>query len=264
MHIFNRVKYQTPESVELEFILAGIGNRAWALLIDYLVLASILIAFLIAWLTISAQLLDWLIKIVGGDKIGIWLFAIALLVNYSIYTGYFVFFETLWQGQTPGKRIAKIRVIKDNGRTIRLQQAVLRALLRPIDDTLFLGAFLIIFSRREKRLGDWVAGTIVIQTQPNSPSTNFTVSEQATLISEQLLQTAHISAMLPDDFAVIREYLLRRDGMSSKARGSVALRLAKQVKAIINLEELPESVSPDVFLEAIYLAYQKLGDFGQR
>ncbi|MCX7592517.1 MAG: RDD family protein [Fischerella sp.] len=261
MHIFNRVKYQTPESVELEFTLAGIGSRAWALLIDYHVLGLILITFLIAWLIISAQLLDWLSRIFGSEKLGIWLYAIALLVNYSIYTGYFVFFETLWQGQTPGKHIAKIRVIKDNGRTIRLPQAVLRALLRPIDDTLFLGAFLIIFSRREKRLGDWVAGTIVIQAQPNHAATTFTVSEQAKLISEQLLQTTDLSVMLPDDFAVIREYLLRRSGMSSKARGSVALRLAKQVKAILNLEDLPESVSPNVFLEAIYLAYQKLGDF---
>ncbi|MBF2007701.1 MAG: RDD family protein [Chlorogloeopsis fritschii C42_A2020_084] len=263
MHIFNRVKYQTPESVELEFVLAGIGSRAWALLIDYHVLALILITFLITWLFLSVQVLDWLTNIFGGDKVGIWLYAIALLVNYFIYTGYFVCFETLWQGQTPGKRIAKIRVLKDNGRPIGLQQAALRALLRPIDDTLFLGAFFIIFGRREKRIGDWVAGTIVIQTQPPSLATTFTISEQAKLLCQELLETANISAMLPDDFAIIREYLLRRKGMSQKGRDAVALRLAKQVKTIINLDKSPEGVSPDVFLEAIYLAYQKFSNFGQ-
>ncbi len=260
MHIFNRVRYQTPESVELEFVLAGIGSRAWALLIDYQVLGLILIVFVIAWLTISVQLFDWLTDTFASDSVGIWLYAIALLVNYFIYTGYFVIFETLWQGQTPGKRIAKIRVIRDNGRPIGLQQAALRTLLRPIDDILFLGAFFIIFGRREKRLGDWVAGTIVIQAQPPSTSTNITVSEEANALSQELLQTADISAMLPDDFAVIREYLLRRGGMSLKGKNTVALQLVKQVKTIINLEKVPEGVSPDVFLEAIYLAYQQFSN----
>jgi hypothetical protein len=64
---------------------------------------------------------------------------------------------------------------------------------------------------------------------------------------------------LPDDFAVIREYLLRRSVMSTKARASLALELTKQVKEIIDLEKLPENVVPDVFLEAVYLAYKKLG-----
>ncbi|PLZ31063.1 hypothetical protein CBP27_21915, partial [Fischerella thermalis WC542] len=159
-------------------------------------------------------------------------------------------------------RIAKIRVIKDNGQPVGLQQAALRALLRPIDDTLFLGAFFIVFGRREKRLGDWIAGTVVIQAQTRPVST-LTISQQAKPISEQLLQTANISAMLPDDFAVIREYLLRRSGMAVKARNSVALQLAKQVKAIINLEKVPENVSPDLFLEAIYLSYQQSSNFGQ-
>ncbi|MFQ4145449.1 RDD family protein [Chlorogloeopsis sp. ULAP02] len=263
MHIFNRIKYQTPESVELEFVLAGIGSRAWALLIDYHVLALIFITFISAWLFISVQLIDWLTNIFSSEKVGIWLYAIALLVNYFIYTGYFVFFETIWQGQTPGKRIAKIRVLKDNGSPIGLQQAALRALLRPIDDTLFLGTFFIIFGRREKRVGDWIAGTIVIQAQPPSISTTFTISEQAKSICQELLETANLSAMLPDDFAVIREYLLRRKGMSQKGRESVALQLAKQVKSIINLEKLPEAINPDIFLEAIYLAYQQSSNFGQ-
>lgn len=261
MHIFNRIKYQTPESVELEFVLAGIGSRAWALLIDYHILALTLIIFLSVWLLISVQVLDWSTNVAGAEKIGIWLYAIALLVNYFIYTGYFVFFETVWQGQTPGKRIAKIRVIQDNGRPIGLQQAAIRALLRLVDDTLFLGGFFIVFSRREKRIGDWVAGTVVIQIQPPSAATTLVVSEQAKLLCQQLIQQANISAMLPDDFAVIREYLLRRKEMSPKAKDAVAARLAKQVKAIINLEKVPAGINSDVLLEAIYLAYQQSLNF---
>ncbi|MHC5595550.1 MAG: RDD family protein [Nostoc sp.] len=256
MHLFNNVKFNTPESVELEFTLAGIGNRAWALLIDYHVLAVILVGFFTAWSIISVSLGDFWVDIFG-TAVTLWLMAIAFLVSFIIYIGYFVFFETLWFGQTPGKRVAKIRVVRDDGRLIGLQQATLRALLRPFDETLFIGAFLIMSGRREKRLGDLVAGTIVIQAQTPTASATLKISEQAKRLHEELVQIADFSPLMPDDFAVIREYLQRRSAMSVKARASLSLKLAEQVVAILNLEKLPEVVTPDVFLEAIYLVYQQ-------
>ncbi|MFN6565148.1 MAG: RDD family protein [Nostoc sp. ChiSLP01] len=257
MRFFNRISFQTPESVELEFTLAGIGNRALALLIDYTVLGISLALFVLVWTFFSTQLYNFLEDLVTNPwNIGLWLLAIFFFIAFAIYIGYFVFFETLWFGQTPGKRIAKIRVVRDDGRLIGLQQATLRALLRPFDETFFIGAFLIMLGNREKRLGDLAAGTIVIQAQPNAAST-FTISEQAKILHDQLLQTANLSQLLPDDFAVIREYLQRRGAMSLKARASLSLNLAEQVKSIINLEKLPENLTPDVFLEAIYLVYQQ-------
>ncbi|MEH2064437.1 MAG: RDD family protein [Nostoc sp.] len=256
MHLFNNVKFNTPESVELEFTLAGIGNRAWALLIDYHVLAVILVGFFTAWSIISVPLGDFWVDIFG-TSVTLWLMAIAFLVSFIIYIGYFVFFETLWFGQTPGKRVAKIRVVRDDGRLIGLQQATLRALLRPFDETLFIGAFLIILGRREKRLGDLVAGTIVIQAQTPTASATLTISDRAKVLHEELVKTADLSPLMPDDFAVIREYLQRRGAMSLKARASLSLKLAEQVVAILNLEKLPEVVTPDVFLEAVYLGYQQ-------
>ncbi|MBN3881697.1 MAG: RDD family protein [Nostoc sp.] len=256
MHLFNNVKFNTPESVELEFTLAGIGNRAWALLIDYHVLAVILVGFFIAWSLVLDQLGDFWVDIFG-TAVTLWLIAIAFFASFIIYIGYFVFFETLWFGQTPGKRVAKIRVVRDDGRLIGLQQATLRGLLRPFDETLFIGAFLIMLGRHEKRLGDLAAGTIVIQAQITTASATLTISEQAKILHEQLVQIADLSPLMPDDFAVIREYLQRRSAMSLKARASLSLKLAEQVVAIINLEKLPEAVTPEVFLEAIYIGYQK-------
>ncbi len=258
MHIFNRVTYQTPESVELEFTLAGIGNRAWALLIDYHILGLLSVGFLVVWSYFSFQTVEIWSTWFRNTDIGLWLVAIALLVMFLIYTGYFVLFETLWRGQTPGKRLCKIRVIQDDGRPIGIQQATLRSLLRPFDDTLCLGGFLIMFSHREKRLGDLVAGTFVIQTQTPTVTANFPVSEQADDLAKQLLQSeADFSQLLPDDFAVIREYLQRRKAMSSQAKEKLSLELAQQAKSIIALEKLPQAVTPDVFLEAVYLAYQQ-------
>ncbi|MDZ8084820.1 MAG: RDD family protein [Nostoc sp. DedQUE12b] len=258
MRFFNRITFQTPESVELEFTLAGIGNRALALLIDYTVLGVTLLLFVLTWSVFSIQLLNFVEYFFKNlPSLDIWLFAIFFIIAFAIYIGYFVFFETLWFGQTPGKRFAKIRVVRDDGRLIGLQQATLRALLRPFDETLYIGAFLIMLGSREKRLGDLAAGTIVIQAQTPTASARLIISEQAKGLYEQLIEIADLSQLMPDDFAVIREYLQRRGAMSLKARASLSLKLAEQVQAIINLEKLPEAITPDVFLEAIYLGYQQ-------
>lgn len=259
MHFFNRITHQTPESVELEFTLAGIGSRAWALLIDYHILGFLLVGFLILWSFLSYQLVEIWTGIFRTPNIGLWLVAIAIFVAFFIYTGYFAVSETLWQGQTLGKRLAKIRVVRDDGRPVGIQQTALRSLLRPVDDTLFLGAFLIMFSHQEKRLGDLVAGTIVVQVE-TSPAASFTISDAARDLMLQLLQTeADFSQLLPDDFTVIREYLQRRQAMSPQAKAQIAQELAHQAKKILALEKLPQPATPDVFLEAIYLAYKKEG-----
>ncbi|MEH2011930.1 RDD family protein [Nostoc sp.] len=258
MRFFNRITFQTPESVELEFTLAGIGNRALALLIDYTILIVTLLLFVLTWSVLSTQLLNFVEDFfTNGKNLGVWLLAIFFIIAFAIYISYFVFFETLWFGQTPGKRFAKIRVVRDDGRLIGLQQATLRALLRPFDETLFIGAFLIMLGRREKRLGDLAAGTIVIQAQIPTASATLIISEQAKVLNQQLVEIADLSQLLPDDFAVIREYLQRRGAMSLKARASLSLKLAEQVKTIINLEKLPEAITPDIFLEAVYLVYKQ-------
>lgn len=258
MSFFNRVTLQTPESVELEFTLAGIGNRALALLIDYVALYATIIAFWIVWAIFATQLVELLTNLLGNtDYLELWLFAIALLINFFIYVGYFVFFEVIWQGQTPGKRWAKIRVIRDDGRRVGIQQATLRALLRPVDDMLFIGAFLIILNRREKRLGDLVAGTLVVQEEFQAVAANFTISESAKQLAQKLPEMAHLSQLLPDDFATIREYLRRRNAMLPKAKNDLSLELTRQVRGIIDSPPLPSGITPDVFLEAVYLAYQQ-------
>ncbi|HEY9902216.1 MAG TPA: RDD family protein [Candidatus Sericytochromatia bacterium] len=257
MRFFNKITLQTPESVELEFTLAGIGNRAYALLIDYIVLGLILIGFLVFGSIFSFELSGVIEDLLGNNnQLELWLIAISILISFFIYVGYFVFFEVLWQGQTPGKRYVKIRVIRDDGRPIGLQQSTLRALLRPVDDFFFLGVFLIVLSRQEKRLGDLVAGTVVIQEEQPIASATFPVSEQAQSLANQLQTEADISRLLPEDFAVIREYLQRSGAMTSQAKAELSRQLAHQVKEVIALEKAPK-VTAHLFLEAVYLAYQQ-------
>lgn len=254
MSLFNRIKIRTPESVELEFTLAGIGNRTIALVVDYLIWGAGLIGLLIVWGVLSVQLERYL---PNNRNLELWISAISILLTFTVYTGYFVIFETLWRGQTPGKRYSKIRVIRDDGQPAGVTQAILRALIRPIDDTFFIGLLLIVLTKREKRLGDLIAGTLVIQEERSIVSSNFAISSEAESLADELLATQRLNAMLPDDFAVIREYLQRRSMLDTRARTALSLKLARQAKDLLGMQELPYQMTPDLFLEAIYLAYQK-------
>lgn len=258
MPLFKQVKLTTPESIELEFTLAGIGSRAFALLIDYHLLGLGLLLFWILGGIFANQLLNYLDQLnIDYSDVPLWLFAIALLASFAFYTGYFVVFEVLWRGQTPGKRLAKIRVIRDDGKPVGLPQAVLRALLRPVDDIFFIGALFIFFGQREKRIGDWVAGTLVIQESQPPMQKQLTISEAAERLAAQLPEISVLTQLLPDDFAVISEYLHRRHFMAYKARSELSLKLAREIRAIVKLAEIPAGLTSDQFLEAVYLAYQQ-------
>lgn len=257
MPLFKHIKLTTPESIELEFTLAGIGSRALALLIDYQLLGTSLVLFWILWSIFATQLMGYLERLnINYSDVPLWLLAIALLVSFMLYTGYFVTFEVLWHGQTPGKRFAKIRVIRDDGKPVRITQAALRALLRPIDDIAFIGVLFIFFGKQEKRIGDWVAGTLVIQ-EVRPELNKLTISESAQQLALQLPEIADLTQLLPDDFAVVSEYLSRRHFMSMQARRDLSLKLAREIRAIINLANIPDGLTSDQFLEAVYVAYQK-------
>ena len=261
MNLFNRVQIKTPESVELEFALAGIGSRTEALLIDYVYWSITLLILLLLGLLglLGLAWSDLLQELVGSEGFELWYYAMLGLIFFFVYVGYFTFFETLWQGQTPGKRRGKIRVIRDDGRPVGLQQATLRALLRPVDDFFFIGALMIMLGKREKRLGDWVAGTLVVQEEQAITAAEFPISENARSLANRLLQTADLLGLEPDDFAAIREYLRRRENLFPDARTKISRQLTRKAKAAIGLERMPQGVTADLFLEAVYLAYQNGG-----
>ncbi|UIE40106.1 RDD family protein [Leptodesmis sichuanensis] len=259
MRFLNRVTLSTPESVELDFTLAGIGNRTLALFIDYQILLLILLAFWLLWGLFTLGLFSVLsARNINYSSLPWWLLGVAILLNFVIYSGYFVYCEVMYQGQTPGKRFAKIRVVRDNGRPIGVSQALLRSLLRPVDDFCFIGAFFILFGKREKRIGDWVAGTLVIQDQRGDRTTALTISPAAEELATKLPILADVTQLIPDDYAVLREYLQRRAKMTAKARAEKSMELARQLRTIIGLETVPPNTTSDQFLEALYLTYQQM------
>ncbi|HIK14385.1 MAG TPA: RDD family protein [Leptolyngbyaceae cyanobacterium M33_DOE_097] len=261
--IFRQVSLSTPESVELEFVLAGIGNRALALFVDYTLLWIGQGLFWVIIATFFSGLVSTL-ENAGLNFAGLetWLIAISLLLSFALFSGYFAIFETLWQGQTPGKRYAKIRVIRDDGRPIGVTQATLRALLRPIDDLFFIvGSLSILINSKEKRLGDMVAGTIVVQEEKGDRREKLIIAPASEELAAKLPEMTNIANLSPDDFAVISSYLKQRPQMEAKARTDLSLKLARQLRTIVGLETIPPGTTSDHFLEAVYLAYQQqVGD----
>ena len=245
MQYLKRVKSRTPESVELEFTLAGIGSRALALLIDYLLWMVMLTVLLVAFAFLQYQFS----RIPGAEK---WITAIQILILFVVYIGYFIFFETLWQGQTPGKRYAKIRVIRDDGRNAGLQQAIMRSLLRTFDDILSLGLIMILFTKQEKRLGDLVAGTIVIQEAQNTTDA-ISIDPAAQELANTLAKTGRLEALTPDNFAAIRRYLQRYPTLSRSAQLTVSKNLHQEILSITTLYSKSEQPNYHLFIQAVYL-----------
>ncbi|MFN2390393.1 MAG: RDD family protein, partial [Pyrinomonadaceae bacterium] len=163
---------ETPERVPLAFALASIGNRFLAVAIDHFI--QYLTIFIVTWAFISLSGAN----VIGAEESAArffsempkWTIAILIIVLFLIFAVYFIFFEWLWNGQTPGKRLLKLRVIREDGRPVTLWEAIARNLLRIFDavpgfilPVYSVGLITIFMSRRDQRIGDMFAGTVVVR-----------------------------------------------------------------------------------------------------
>src|ERR1700678_1103703 len=161
----DQLNIETPEQVDLRFPIAGIGSRFLALLADSVLQVVALVAmFFVFGLIVSAapRVAGTTTMVNTGAK---WFIAAVGLFYFLLYWGYYSLFEAFWNGQTPGKRLLKIRVIKDSGRQITLFEALTRNLIRVIDmlpSFYLVGVITMLCNKEQKRLGDLVAGTIVV------------------------------------------------------------------------------------------------------
>ncbi len=257
----DQLNIDTPEQVELHFHVAGIGSRFVALLLDHLIqFAFYLLLVLIFVLVFSGS------KSTAAsgelDTAGKWFIAAFIFVNFCIIWGYFALFEAFWKGQTPGKRVMRLRVIKDSGRQITLFEALARNLLRAIDylPSLYLtGVITMLCNKRNKRLGDFAAGTMVIHEAPDAqpmfvqaptflvPST-VQFDRAVTAVPSQFPADA-IAKLQPKDLLIIDTFFGRALDLSLDTRAAMALRIANEMCAKMQVS-LPEG-NPERALEAM-------------
>lgn len=243
---------ETPERVELHYVLANVGNRFLAAAIDHLIqvgLGFIVLIFAGAFNN-------------GGlfSSMGVWAAAITVLVIFAIYWGYFVAFETLWNGQTPGKRIMRLRVVREDGRPVRFFEVFTRNLLRIALDfqplpTYAIGVILIIFSARSKRVGDFVAGTVVVKERATEAPTlaeivNISnIEQQRTERAVPSPFNADTRLLAESELRAVQAFLKRRYELAPMNRSALALRLAQPIAAKLGISvgQLP----PEAVLEEI-------------
>ncbi|MGI8811552.1 MAG: RDD family protein [Pyrinomonadaceae bacterium] len=232
---------ETPERVPLAFALASIGNRFLAAAIDHLIqYLSIGIA---AWIFLSiASGSSSLVDNAAATSISEmpkWTIAAMIISLFLLFTGYFILFEWLWNGQTPGKRLMKLRVIRDDGRPITLWEAIARNLLRIFDSVpgffvpiYSVGLIVIFLSSRDQRVGDIFAGTVVIRERlDEAPTFADTFSNRVSDAAFRRVQplthfSGDISGINDRQIEVIESFLRRRWDLSERQRLWMAWRVA--------------------------------------
>lgn len=253
------VTIMTPEHVELRFELAGIGSRFIAVLLDTLLQALAVVAILLAvGLGFGGlKLMDRLTNASG------WFMAILTLVLFVILSGYFLYFEATRNGQTPGKKSVGIRVIRDTGHPIDFRGALLRNVMRTVDSlpgAYGVGIISVFFSPEYRRLGDYVAGTLVVRVAPPmvqrpeseaitaAPAPVSVQPENAYVIPAEAMP--YISGITKDDYRAVRHFLDRKRELEPGVATELAKRLAAPIAQKINLDE-SQITDPAAFLEAV-------------
>jgi uncharacterized RDD family membrane protein YckC len=245
---FRRViSIRTPENIELSYALAGPGSRATAYVIDLLIMSVVLQVLI----NVLAYLFAMLVSAFGGRST-LWIAAMMTLGSFALYNGYFILLEWLMNGQTPGKRMLHIRVIKQGGYSLRFFDTLLRNLLRVVDFLpLFYGVGLtsLVLTRDSQRVGDLVAGTLVVYQEPvetESLLSDLPAPEE----SELPLPAAQLAAIPDEAISLAAQYLRSRSELAPRARQEVAAELVNLVGAISGLEPRP-SQSAESFLASI-------------
>jgi uncharacterized RDD family membrane protein YckC len=259
----DQLNIDTPEQVELEFAVAGIGSRFVAVLIDHLLQAGFYFVFFILGAILFGAIANRI------NLLGKWALAGFIALNFLLIWGYYTLFEAFWHGQTPGKHIMKLRVIKDSGRQITLFESMARNLLRVIDylPALYLaGVVTMLCTKRNQRLGDLGAGTIVVhersEEQPLLVERGTSIVPAQTAPAYAPLASAvqdasglpadAVARLRADDLLLIESFFARALDLGLATRAEIAGRIAAQMAAKMNVGVPPGN--PERFLEAIAYA----------
>lgn len=260
---------ETPERVPLHFALASIGNRFLACAIDHaiqaLALALIGGAFLIV-----ANSSDLEAAFSTAPK---WVIAVMIVALFLVLTGYFAFFEWIWRGQTPGKRWLKLRVIREDGRPITFWESSIRNLLRAFDmmPGMFysIGLISVFSTTRDQRIGDMVAGTVVVREREAEAPAFAQVF--ASPVSDPALRRSFkpvdfqgdLNSLTDAEIQVVETFLRRRWDLSDVPRQWMAWRVSLPILYKIRPSYDLSSFTYEGFLEELLHRYLETHRFSQ-
>ncbi len=244
---------ETPENVAFGYEIAGIGSRFLAALVDtsiitlLQVLIGILILFL--WNTLFGTSSSMV------DKLGAWLLAIVGLLVFAVYWVYYILFEILWNGQSPGKRWVGLRVIRTDGTPITLAESSIRNLVRIVDllpSFYGIGIIVMFVDGRSRRLGDLAAGTLVVRDQASITLDSLARSPNPVPITAMLQPKPDFPVHLlkPPDLRLAEDFLHRRADLFN--RQELAERIAQSLCEHMELQNFDNlEMEPEEFIEQV-------------
>jgi uncharacterized RDD family membrane protein YckC len=251
------LKIDTPENVTFDYDVAGIGSRFLAALIDtaLILLAQLLLVGVIILMMVFIFQTD----VFEGDLFS-WGLAIIGIMSFIFLWGYYIFFEILWNGQTPGKRWVGLRVIRLDGTPIAASEAVIRNLVRIIDllpSAYGIGVVTMFISSNSRRVGDLAAGTLVVHDRGVGEPGNISPLSHAmvnTWVSkEDVPEGFPVEKVSQDELQIIEEFLSRRRELSNR------LLLAQHIlTSIVTRLEIPRDSIPFNKAEEILAALYKV------
>ena len=239
MEYEDRVRISTPEGVDVELTLAGIGSRFIAALLDLLLQGAVLLAAAFA------------LGVLGGDGTSFGNAAFSI-VFFLVFFGYDVLFEVRSRGRTLGKRWTGLRVVRSGGRPVTFVPSAVRNVLRVVDILpMFyaLGMLSIFVTARNQRLGDLAAGTLVVRERPGGMRERPVADEPITIHSTDGWDVSAVSAQ---DVGTVRQFLARRDGLDTRARAQLAGDLERRLRP--RVAGAPERIAAEEFLERLAAA----------
>jgi uncharacterized RDD family membrane protein YckC len=239
----------TPEAVRLDFDEASVGSRAVAIVLDWMIQLAVLLFASFA----AGLLLD---RAGAGMPPWVGVTVIALL-SFVVLFGYPIGFETLMRGRTPGKAAMGLRVLTTEGAPVGFRHASIRAALGLVDFGMtsgFVGVITALVSRRSQRVGDHLAGTVVIRERTGAgavAATAFAVPHGY----EGYASTIDPAGLRGEDYRAVRAFLMRAQDLAPDRRAAIGRRLADSVAARL-AHRIPPEVHPEAFLLCVAARYQ--------
>lgn len=258
------LQIDTPENVAFGYQIAGIGSRFLACFVDTL-LIIVLLLFVNFALGAFLRITD---LAAGSDRATAWLAALFGLLSFAVFWGYYIFFETLWNGQTPGKRRNGLRVIRRNGTPVTTGETIVRNLVRIVDllpAFYAVGIITMFIDGQSRRLGDLAAGTLVVRDRdtvtldslaaaPARPA--MTVFDA--LDDGQADSTLPVERLTAQEVEMLEEYFRRRDELAN--RNELAWQIARRLCSRMGITA--DNIKPhqaERFLSDVLLAHRRRG-----
>jgi uncharacterized RDD family membrane protein YckC len=250
------LQIDTPENVAFGYQVAGIGSRFVAALVDTLLI--VLLQFLINGLLILLYFnlgLD-----AEADSASSWIMAVLGVVAFVFLWGYYIFFEMLWNGQSPGKRAMKLRVLRADGTPISLMESLIRNLVRIVD---FLpgfygfGVVTMFVNPQSRRLGDLAAGTLVVHESDSATVQSLNVSPVAAhrmSLTPVSIEGFPVERLNSHEIHLIEEFLQRREDMQHRQQLAVQILARLYQRVGLSLESADRIEAEDkliAILEAV-------------